>query len=281
MNDTIDTHESADAGETVALHYRKYGDPAAPKLLILHGLFGAGANWRSIAGRLANRYEVFCLDLRNHGRSPWHDQMAYWSMAADVARFIISHGLHRPALLGHSMGGKVAMTLAGDARFAMELAGIMVVDIAPLAYPATRHLPLMNAMRDLDLTTLIDRKQIDTALARQIADPPTRQFLAQNLLKAPHGYRWRLNLTAIRRNRDTLSGYPAHRASTVDALFIAGAQSTYLQPAAHDAIHAHFPNARIATIANAGHWLHAEQPESVVELCREFLDGCVTGRVPG
>ncbi len=270
---TKPNHRKTAPAEPLALHGRKYGGSGAPDarpLLILHGLFGSAANWRSVAGRFAAGREVFCLDLRNHGRSPWHDAMDYAALAADVARFIADHQLHRPALLGHSMGGKTAMMLAQDQRIAP--AKLIVVDIAPQAYDPGGHLALIDAMSALDLAA-DDRRQIDATLAHRIPDPATRQFLAQNLVTDADagGYRWRLNLAAIRRNMEALAGYENHRVATLDALFIAGADSDYLTPAAHPAIHARFPNARIETIENAGHWLHAQQPERLVGLCEAFL----------
>ena len=291
------------AGEPLALSFRAYGgsgssggsghsgdtNPPAPKLLILHGLFGSGANWRTIATRLSATHEVFCLDLRNHGRSPWHDDMEYAALAADVARFIADHQLNDVTLLGHSMGGKTAMTLAQN--HPDLLSKLIVVDIAPLPYPRDRHLALIDALLAADLTT--DRRQIQTTLATQIPDPATRQFLIQNLTKDKVGfgsgsdsnsgsssssdfgsdsrYRWRLNLPAIRRNLPALAGYENDRTATLDTLFIAGANSNYLPPTAHPPIQTRFPNARIKTLPNAGHWLHAEQPDRLVDLCNEFL----------
>lgn len=264
--------KKTNTGEPLALHFRRYGDPATRKLLILHGLFGCGANWRTVAARLASSCEVFCLDLRNHGRSPWHNDMEYAAMAGDVARFIADHQLHGAALLGHSMGGKTAMMLAQNAqKHTGALAKLIVVDIAPRAYCPDHHLELMDAMASLDLAAT-DRRQMDAALATRIPDAATRQFLAQNLTAHADGYRWRLNLAAIRRNMDALAGYENARVATLDTLFIAGADSDYLRPATHREVHARFPNARIETLENAGHWLHAQQPERFVTLCRAFLD---------
>ena len=283
------------AGEGLALSFRAYGgsggsggsghsgdaNPPAPQLLILHGLFGSGANWRTIATRLSATHEVFCLDLRNHGRSPWHDDMEYAALAADVARFIADHQLNDITLLGHSMGGKTAMTLAQNCPGL--LSKLIVVDIAPLPYPRDRHLALIDALLAADLTT--DRRQIQTKLAKKIPDPATRQFLIQNLTKDEVGsgsdsnsgsgsdsrYRWRLNLPAIRRNLPALAGYENDQTATLDTLFIAGANSNYLPPTAHPPIQTRFPNARIKTLPNAGHWLHAQQPDRLVDLCNEFL----------
>lgn len=259
------------AGQTVPLRFRKYGDAANPKLIILHGLFGSGVNWRTVATQLSASHEVFCPDLRNHGRSPWHDEMNYRALGGDVSRFIADHRLQGAALLGHSMGGKTAMTLA-QAR-STALAKLVIIDIAPAPYPAAGHLGLIDAMRAVNLDAAAGRRQLDAALATRIPDPAVRRFLAQNLVKEGNRYHWRINLEALRRNLDALAGYADERQSPVDALFIAGAQSDYLRPDGHAGIFKRFPNARIETIENAGHWLHAEQPGRLVALCRAFLAG--------
>ncbi len=263
------------AGETVPLHFRRYGDPGNAKLIILHGLFGSGGNWRSIAKGLAATYEVFCPDLRNHGQSPWHDAMDYPALAGDVARFIGEHRLHGAAVLGHSMGGKTAMTLA-QARDEPGRAApgkLIVVDIAPTPYPAAAHRELIAAMGAVDLAAA-SRAQVDASLAARIPDRATRQFLAQNLRRDGDGYAWRLNLNAIARHLDALTGYENEGVAQSETLFIAGANSDYLRPAdpgAMCAIHRRFPNARIETVEGAGHWVHAEQPERLLALCNAFL----------
>ncbi|MGI9310190.1 MAG: alpha/beta fold hydrolase, partial [bacterium] len=187
-------------------------------------------------------------------------------------------------VLGHSLGGKTAMMLAqgfgGGARAAVRK--LIVVDIAPIAYPAARHLRLIDAMRAVDLAAIADRAQLHRALAARIPDAPTRDFLAQNLRKTPNGYRWQLNLTAIRRNLTALSDYDNARASETETLFIAGANSNYIafepatatrdaRPHRRDDLFGRFPNARIEVVAGAGHWVHAERPGELVELCEGFL----------
>ena len=279
---TIDTRCDNNSSDALALHFRRYagggdsddgghGNGDSPALLILHGLFGSGGNWRSIAARLSATREVYCLDLRNHGRSPWHARMGYDAMARDVARFITERRLRAPAVLGHSMGGKTALTLAQNHP---DLLGkLIVLDIAPLPYPRARHLALIDAMLAADLTA--SRQQIESALVRQIPDPATRQFLTQNLTQSAAGnaYRWRLNLPAIRHNLPALAGYDNSRPANHPTLFIAAAHSDYLPATAHPAIHAKFPNAQIQTIPNAGHWVHTEQPARLVEMVEGFIRG--------
>lgn len=261
---------------SVALHWQPYGDcpqPGQRNLVILHGLFGSNVNWRTIATQLSHSHQVFCLDLRNHGQSPWHDDMGYRAMAADVARFIADHKLQNVSLLGHSMGGKIAMMLAQDAQ--VELSQLIVVDIAPTTYSAAAHLALLETMHTVNLATIANRKQVDAALGVGIDDPAIRQFLAHNLTKEADadGYRWRwkINLAAIQQNIVALAGYTNEQISTREALFIAGANSDYLTTKHHCQIFNRFPNACIKTVADAGHWLHVEQPASLLALCNAFL----------
>ena len=252
----------------VRLHSQIFGDSANPKLLILHGLFGSSANWRSVARRLSSSHKVFCLDLRNHGQSPWHDDMSYPAMARDVVQFMLDNHLQGSAVIGHSMGGKTAMMLAQEQN--IELAKLLVVDIAPVTYRYT-HLDMIDAMQAIDFTTVTSRKQIDDLLSVRIPDPATRQFLTQNLKKDGDYYSWRINLDAIRQNMYSLISYENDLTSPVDALFVAGSNSNYIGHEYHSEVFKRFPGARIETIENSGHWLHAEQPARFIALCNSFL----------
>jgi len=254
--------------DSVQLHAQKYGKSANPKLIILHGLFGSSANWRTIARQLSSSHEVFCLDLRNHGQSPWHDDMSYPAMARDVVRFMLDHQLRGCNMIGHSMGGKTAMMLAQDQI--VELAKLVIVDIAPVTYRYT-HIDMVDAMQEIDLSTVTGRSQIDTLLSVRIPDPGTRQFLTQNVKRDGEYYSWRINLEAIRQGLDSLVSYENDPISTVDTLFVAGENSDYIRPEHYSDIFKRFPKARIETIENAGHWLHAEQPGRFISVCKTFL----------
>jgi pimeloyl-ACP methyl ester carboxylesterase len=249
----------------------EYGD--GPPLAILHGLFGSGRNWAGIAQTLGARHRVIALDLRNHGTSPWADSMDYAAMAGDVRETLHALGCPRCALLGHSMGGKVAMLAALIDRDAVER--LVVADIAPVEYPA-RHMPYLRAMRALDLAGIGRRGQADARLMPAIPDPVERAFLLQNLVFDGPTARWRLNLAAIEREMPALVGFPALPPGTAydgPALFVAGGRSDYLRPEHEPATRRLFPNARIARIANAGHWLHAEQPQAFLAAVEPFLAG--------
>jgi esterase len=253
---------------TVSLAATEYGD--GPPVAILHGLFGSGRNWTGIARRLAPRHRVIAFDLRNHGASPWAEPMGYPEMAADVAAAMLARGHRRYALIGHSLGGKVAMTAALEDGEA--IARLVVVDIAPVAYPHTPA-PYFRAMSELDLTAISRRGEAETRLAGAIPDPAERGFLLQNLVfdGAP---RWRLNLAAIETALPFLAGFPELPAGTVytgPALFIAGEKSDYLRGEHEAALRRLFPLARIAPVAGAGHWVHAERPEAFLGLVEPFL----------
>jgi len=247
----------------------EYGQ--GPPLAILHGLFGSGRNWATIAQRLAIHHRVVALDLRNHGASPWAETMDYPAMAEDVRATMQALGDRRFALLGHSMGGKAAMVLALSDPGTVER--LVVADVAPVAYRPHHH-GLVRALRQLDLAGVTRRGEADRRLAGAVPDAAERGFLLQNLVFDPNGPRWRVNLAAIEHEMPKLVGFPALAPGATypgPALFVAGGRSDYLLPDYEPAIRRLFPAARIARIAAAGHWLHAEQPQAFLALIEPFL----------
>lgn len=253
----------------IRLAATEYG--SGPPLAILHGLFGSGRNWGSIARLLAAHHRVIALDLRNHGASPWTDTMDYVSMADDVLATMRGLGCRRFSLLGHSMGGKAAMVAA--LAYGLEVTRLVVVDIAPVAYEPG-HLAYVRAMRRLDLAAIRRRAEADERLAAAVPDAAERAFLLQNLAFEKGGAGWRLNLATIERALPALAGFPALPAGAVyqgPALFVGGGNSDYLLPGHEPAIRRLFPKARIARIPEAGHWLHAEQPRAFLDLVAPFL----------
>jgi esterase len=255
----------------VALAAAEFG--AGPPVLILHGLFGSGTNWHTLAQRLAARRHVFALDLRNHGASPWAERMDYEAMADDVAAFIAARGLGTAALVGHSMGGKAAMVLALTAPHLVER--LVVVDIAPVAHPPL-HAVEVEAMRVLDLRGVSRRGEADALLRPRIPDDAVRRFLLQNLVSGPDGLRWRLNLAAIAAAMATLSGFPALSAGAAyrgPALLVRGERSDYAGDRDLPAFRKLFPTLQCVTIADAGHWIHAERPEEFLAAVTPFLAG--------
>jgi esterase len=245
------------------------GEAGAP-IVVLHGLLGSARNWSSIGKQLAERHRVFALDLRNHGRSPWADAMSFDDMAGDVAGFIEHGNLAPVALLGHSLGGKVAMRLA--LTHPDLAARLVVVDVAPVVY---RHslAEYIEAMRAVDLAIITRRPEVDAELAKTIHDPLMRAFLLQNLVRTPQGYAWRAHLDAIASNLPELMGFPpsAGRSYPGPTLFIAGSRSTYVRAEHRPVIKELFPKVEYTTIAGAGHQVHADRPDEFLTHLGAFL----------
>jgi esterase len=245
-----------------------------PPLIILHGLYGSSRNWATAAKRLSGRWRTLCLDLRNHGASPWADGVAYRAMAEDVLETLAAAGVEEPpVVIGHSMGGKTAMTAALMKPEALR--ALVVVDIAPVAYGHS-HEGFITAMRALDLSAFSRRAQADEALAVAVPEPGVRTFLLQNLVFEDGRGRWRINLDAIEAAMGELTGFPfAPDAARYErpALFVVGGESAYVDGASVRAIRGFFPNARVETIAGAGHWVHAEAPAAFMAALEGFLDG--------
>lgn len=254
----------------VELHYREAGD--GPPLVLLHGLFGSSSNWARSQRALAGTHRAIAVDLRNHGRSPHAASMSYVEMADDVLGLLDRLGLERAALVGHSLGGKVAMSAALRAPRRVER--LAVVDIAPRDYAGSQR-EVLASLQALDLDALGDRAAADAALAGTVEDAGMRAFLLTNLVLQDGAWCWRVNLPAIVAGIAAIEGFPSfdHRYPGATC-FIRGDRSDYLV-ASRDgaAIRRLFPAATIETVADAGHWVHAEQPQAFVALLRRFLDG--------
>ena len=247
------------------MSYTSQGAADGPPVVILHGLLGSSSNWRSIARRLAERHTVYSLDLRNHGDSPHAESMSYAQMADDVRAFLDDRGIERAILIGHSMGGKTAMRLALTQPERVER--LVVVDIAPTRSEHD-HLPVLDVMAGLDVARIERRADAERLLEPHIADAGLRMFVLQNLVSGAQGLRWRVNLDAIIDAMPELLEFPVDgetRPFTGDTLFVRGARSDYIRAQDEAAIEALFPNAEIVTVADAGHWVHAEQPARFLE----------------
>jgi pimeloyl-ACP methyl ester carboxylesterase len=230
---------------------------SGPPLLLLHGLFGAGSNWGQVARHLAARWCVGSVDLRNHGTSPHADAMSYPTMAADVERLLDRADLPTAVVVGHSMGGKVAMELALTRP--QRVAHLVIIDVAPVQYPHD-YAGLIRALQEVDLGCATTREAVDAALAAVIPQSRLRQFLLTNLVPRGAALGWRLNLDALLEALPQLVGFPgearARYEGPVDA--IRGARSDYVTGAAEQALRRLFPQAELHTVADAGHWVHAE-----------------------
>lgn len=253
----------------IDLHCSEYGEGAP--ILLLHGLFGSGVNFRSIARQLSARYRAVTVDLRNHGESPHAPSMDYPSMAEDVLALLDRLDFGRATLLGHSMGGKAAMLLALQHPERVEK--LAVVDIAPGPSEAD-HLPLVDAMQNLDLDRVASRSQADRDLTESIPEAGVRRFLLQNLVSSGNRYRWRINLDAIESSMGKLLDFPDIAPGTTysgPTLFLRGEKSYYVRPEHHARIHELFPHSTIESIAGAGHWVHADQPRAFLAAVEKFL----------
>jgi pimeloyl-ACP methyl ester carboxylesterase len=271
---------------------------SGPRVVFVHGLFGQGKNWTTIAKGLADSHRVTLIDLPNHGHSPWTDRVDYLDMAELLAAEL-EHLGEPVTLVGHSMGGKVAMQLA--LRRPELLRALVVVDIAPVEYPlqggrtddpdeeASPFAAFIEAMRAMDLDRLVSRADADEALRTAVPSRMVRSFLLQSLVReglgdqeggASHGWRWRLNLDLLQRDLGELRGFPAPPpGATYDGpvLWIAGANSSYVLDEDRPHMDALFPSTRLVRIKNAGHWVHSEQPEIFLTTVRLFLERVEAG----
>lgn len=244
---------------------------AGPPLVLLHGLFGAGQNWGGIRSVLARRFRVLTPDLRNHGSSGRDPDMSYAAMAADVAATMDAAGMPRAAVLGHSMGGKVAMALALAQPDRVDR--LVVADIAPVRYkPALRG--YVEAMQAIPLRSGLARREADAALAATIPEAGIRAFLLQNLRFESDPPSWRLGLAAIAAAMPEIEDFAPPTGARFDGpvLVMAGERSGYVRAEHHEVFRALFPAARFATVPAAGHWVHAENPAAFLALLQPFLE---------
>lgn len=250
------------------LHYKKFGE--GEPLFILHGLFGSSDNWMTIAKQLAQSYEVILVDLRNHGESPHSDQWNYPVMAQDIYQLAQKLDYNHSNLIGHSMGGKIGMTLAGS--YSGFLDKLVVADIAPRAYPI-RHRKFIDGLLSINLHQIESRKDAEIALSVYVQEAGIRQFLLKNLTRESEGgFKWKLNLEVINNHLENVgeATYPSSKIDT-PTLFIRGINSDYVTDDDILEIRSYYSNSKVETIGNAGHWLHAEQPEAFLKTVMDFL----------
>ncbi|HWP57697.1 MAG TPA: alpha/beta fold hydrolase [Candidatus Acidoferrales bacterium] len=238
-------------------------------LIILHGLLGSCENWRAQRKFFARSYRVFAVDLRNHGHSPHSEVFTFAAMAEDLKEFLEDQALESVHLLGHSLGGKVAMQFATS--WPESVAKLVIVDIAPKSYPG-EHLEILAAMESLDLSALRSRAQAEAALAATVPALSMRRFLLKNLEYRDQKLRWRINLPALRRNYPAiLAALPLDRQFDKPALFVKGERSRSIEPKDEEQIRRFFPRAEIVTLAGAGHWVHSDNPEAFQQAVLSFL----------
>ena len=249
------------------LFHRDLGGAGEPPLVLLHGFLGSSRNWQTAGAGLAARYHVCALDLRNHGRSPHAPEMTYDVLVDDVLVWMDARGLARTALLGHSLGGKTAMRLA--CRHPGRVDRLIVVDIAPKAYPGLAQRAELAAMAGVRLENLRSRAEAERRLEGRIDDWAMRKFLTTNLERDAEGrWRWIVNLPVLAAALPDLVKNPLAPGDRYDgpALFILGGRSGFVQPEDHAAIRRHFPAARFGVLPESGHNPHMEARAAFVEM---------------
>ena len=240
-------------------------------LLIIHGLFGSADNWRTLSKKFAETYRVIAVDLRNHGRSPHLPGMSYAEMAADLLALMDKLGLEKAHVLGHSMGGKVAMQLALNHPQRVEK--LIVADIAPVAYGHGHDDVLAALYAVQNAGGAESRKEADAIMAEHVSVLGVRQFLSTNLEKKENGkLGWRVGLDQIRDGYESVVAAPEGEVFTGAALFIRGELSGYVKEAHQPRIDALFPQNQCVTLPGCGHWLHAEKPLDFLAQVQAFLD---------
>jgi pimeloyl-ACP methyl ester carboxylesterase len=252
----------------VILFHRDLGGAGNPPLIVLHGLLGSSRNWQSTGADLAARYHVHALDLRNHGRSPHASEMSFAAMAADVLGWMDANGITRTALMGHSMGGKVAMLVACCHPEPVER--LVVVDVAPKDYAITGHANDFAALNELDLRTLQSRGEAEMKFEARVPSFGMRKFLATNLERdsETNTWSWIVNLPVLTATLPELAKTSLGAGDRFGGptLFVVGGKSRYVEPSDHAEIMARFPSAKIVVIDEAGHNPHMDSRVEFVRL---------------
>ncbi|GJM28162.1 MAG: alpha/beta hydrolase [Cyclobacteriaceae bacterium] len=250
------------------LNHRILGQ--GPPLIILHGLFGSLDNWMTVARQLATEYTLYLVDLRNHGQSFHDDQFDYESMSRDIERLVNHLNLENYSILGHSMGGKVAMFHAADNP--VKVNKLIVVDIGPKYYPV-HHRTILDGLISLHPETTSSRSDADQNLKQYVEEEPVRQFLLKNLKRSQGGYfKWKINLAVIDKQIENIGqALPESYIIRNETLFIKGGNSNYISESDIEQIRLQFPNSEITTIPSAGHWVHAQAPAELISTVLRFL----------
>lgn len=241
-------------------------------LLILHGFLGMSDNWKTLGSQFAEQgFKVHLIDQRNHGKSFHTDEFHYQALAEDVERYMEHHNISNASIIGHSMGGKTAMQFA--VTHPEKITKLIIADIAPKFYPP-HHQYIINGLKTLNFDELKSRKEADTVLAESLKDWGIRQFLLKNLYwveKGKLGFRFNFEVLQNRMEEigENINSMDSFNGAT---LFLRGSKSEYILPNDYAVIKTHFPNATIETVANAGHWLHAENPKDFFNYVIEFLN---------
>jgi len=257
------------------LFYHRYGNEGDQPIVILHGLFGLSDNWVTYARRLASEgFDVWVLDQRNHGRSPHSPNFNYLALTDDLFDFLDEHDIEDPIIIGHSMGGKVAM------RFALEnphlVKRLLIVDITLKSYgPRDNHRVIIDAMKKVDFSQVETRQDVEDQIAPYIKEKRIRQFIMKNLQRTEgNEFKWQINIEGIEPNLDKMfDGIDTINKFGKPTLFVRGGASDYILPTDYDQIRYNFPQAEIITIEGASHWVHVEAAEKFYTLSLGFVSG--------
>lgn len=253
------------------LNFKIYG--SGDPIIILHGYMGSLDNWQTFAKALSEDYMVITVDQRNHGKSFHSEEFSLELMAEDLKALMESEWIHEAVIMGHSMGGKTAMTFAMMYPDIVEK--LIVLDIAPKQYERGHDI-ILQALNEVPIDEVISRNQVSDVLTKYIDDAGVRLFLMKNLKRKPktsghQGYEWKVNLPVLTEQYpailEQIKGDPFEEPT----LFIRGEKSKYIVDDDMDLITSLFPQSKLETVADAGHWVHAEQPKALLQLVREFL----------
>lgn len=253
------------------LNFKQYGT-GDHNLIILHGFLGSLDNWHTLATQWAEAgLHVYSIDLRNHGKSPHTEHHSIQLMVDDVNDFMFQHHIKSASILGHSMGGKVAMLFA--IQYPSLCSNLIVADMAPRAYKAG-HDDVFNALFEVNLKTITTRKDADEAMKPILGDFGTRQFILKNLERTENGtYEWKFNLRTLYQDYEEITKQVQSKHTyTQPTLFLKGELSGYIKETDSDDIHSLFPEAVINTIKDSGHWLHADNPKAFFEAILHFVN---------
>ncbi len=250
------------------LNYKTYGK--GKPVFILHGLFGMLDNWQIIAKQLAKHFEIIVPDLRNHGRSPHSDDFDYEYMSSDILGLIHDLGYDEVNVIGHSMGGKLAIRIAIDNPNLVEK--LMVLDIGIKKYPPN-HVFLLDILSNIYIEKYSDRMEIEHELKTMIEDYRLRQFIMKNISRNENGkFNWKMNLNVIKENYKVITDeILLIEPYMKETLFVRGDKSNYILDKDLELISKQFPNSKLITIPNAGHWLHADQADKLLEVIRSYI----------
>lgn len=250
------------------LNFSQAGE--GPPLLLIHGLFGSLENLGGIARLLAKQFSVYSIDLPNHGRSPHTETLSMHSMANAVSDWLDSRHLERVSLVGHSLGGKVAMELALSQPDKVDK--LVVMDIAPVHYPP-HHDDVFAGLTAVEPESLKTRSEADAILKNHVPEIAVRSFLLKNLVKNGSGFAWRMNLPVLQQYYDEILAANSENSQFPgDALFIKGGDSNYIQEKHRQAIVSRFPKANVKTVPGTAHWLHAEKPDLIASIITRFIN---------